>query len=327
MEIRQLQYFVEVARSKSFSRAAIALGIAQPALSRQVQQLENELTVPLFYRNGRGVSLTSAGELLFAHATDILGSVSAATSEVMALRGQPTGSAIVGVPPSIGRVLTLPLVQRLKERFPMVSVKIMEGFSGHILEWLLNGRIDVGIFYDDPMTHRFVLEPLAREWLYLIGPASNPDNLDDDTVPCDRLFSLPLIMPTRSHGLRLYLDSVAMRMKGNFRIELEVDALFSTLHAVREGMGYTVLPHVSLLNEGASDQFRFWRIVDPDLVRIVTMSTYGHRPDSVPTRQICRVVREEVRSLINAGHWQPVMPTPVPTGAGAEAEAEAEDER
>ncbi|MCF3934499.1 LysR family transcriptional regulator [Acuticoccus sp. M5D2P5] len=306
MEIRQLQYFVEVARSKSFSRAAVALGVAQPALSRQVQQLEAELTVPLFYRNGRGVSLTSAGELLLSHANEILSSVSRASSEVAALRGQPTGSAVIGVPPSVGRVLTLPLAQKLKQEFPMVSVKIVEGFSGHILEWLGNGRIDVGIFYDDPMTHRFVLEPLAREALYLIGPAEAHRDDTSETMQAASLFDLPLILPSRSHGLRLYLDDVALQFKRQFRIELEVDALFSMIHAVRDGMGYTILPQTAILNEPSSEAFRCWRLTDPDLVRVITMSTYGHRPDSVPTQQICRIVRQEVRGLIANGYWSSV---------------------
>lgn len=314
MEIRQLQYFVEVAHRRSFSRAAVTLGVAQPALSRQVQQLEAELTLPLFTRNGRGVSLTPAGELMLSRASDILAAVSAAARDVAALSGTPRGTAVIGVPPTVGRVLTLPLVYRLKARFPQVSVKIVEGFSGHIVEWLANGRIDVGLFYDDPLTHRFVLEPLVREPLYLIGPSDAARRFAGCTVSADELFDLPMILPSSAHGLRLYLDDVAVRLKRSLRVELEVDALFSMLRAVRDGMGFTILPRAAVLGEAGADALAAWRVVDPELVRTLSMSTHANRPEAIPTKTICAVVREEVKARVACGQWASVAGDPAASG-------------
>lgn len=306
MEVRQLHYFVEVARKGSFSRAALSLGMAQPALSRQVQQLEAELAIPLFYRNGRGVSLTSAGELLLSHATTILNSLSTAASEVAALRGQPTGTAVIGVPPTVGRVLTLPLARGLKQRYPLVSVRIVEGFSGHILEWLANGRIDVGLFYDDPMMHRFVLEPLVQEALCLIGPAEAGGKIEGDAVPAAKLGELPLILPSRPHGLRLYLDETAERLKLDLQVELEVDALFSMLQAVREGLGFTVLPRAAIFDDSVRSALSVWEIAEPALIRVLSMSTYVQRPTAIASRQVAGIVRDEVRSLMAEGYWKPL---------------------
>lgn len=305
MELRQLQYFSHVAANGSFSRAAIVLGVAQPALSRQIRQLETELDVALFYRNGRGVSLTAAGEMLLTSVEGILRDLQKATTEVTALKGVLSGSAVIGLPPSVGRVLTVPLAQRMRNQHPKLLLRIVEGFSGHIVEWLACGRIDVGLIYDDPALHRMVLEPLVEEVLHLIGPADRLAEIGSEAVPAKRLADLPLILPSRPHGLRLYLDAQATQLGITLNVGLEVDALSSMLQAVRAGLGFTVLPPVSLLDAWPNLRLISWPIIEPEFRRVLTLATHSQRPMAASTNQLVRIVRDQVLELCTLGHWNP----------------------
>src|SRR5436190_1299188 len=118
MNLKQLEYFVQVAELGSFSKAALALDIAQPALSRQVRALETELHQQLFLRNGRGVALTDAGKRLFDHSVAVLQLVSHAREDLGASRDEPVGRVTIGLPPSIGRQFTLPMKEL--SRYPLI---------------------------------------------------------------------------------------------------------------------------------------------------------------------------------------------------------------
>ncbi len=118
MNLKQLEYFVQVAELGSFSRAAVVLDIAQPALSRQVRSLETELNQQLFLRNGRGVALTEAGKRLFDHGVAVLQLVTHAREDLEASRDKPVGQVTIGLPPSFGHQLTLPLIDRFRKQLP-----------------------------------------------------------------------------------------------------------------------------------------------------------------------------------------------------------------
>ena len=127
MNLKQLEYFVRVAELGSFSKAAIILNIAQPALSRQVRLLETDLHATLLQRTGRGVVLTEAGKRLFDHSIGILQLVSRVREDIESSRGEPAGRIVVGLPPSTGRLLTLPLVEEFKRVLPKARLAIVEG--------------------------------------------------------------------------------------------------------------------------------------------------------------------------------------------------------
>jgi LysR family nitrogen assimilation transcriptional regulator len=150
MELKQLDYFLGVAESGSFSKAAIRLSVAQPILSRQIKLLESELGVELLYRNGRGVVVSEAGKVLETYARGVVGLVEKAQSEIGSLKAEPRGRVAIAMPPSIGWMLTGPLVVRCREAFPGILLHLAEGFSGHVAEWLSTGRVDIGVVYQAP---------------------------------------------------------------------------------------------------------------------------------------------------------------------------------
>src|SRR3546814_5167326 len=102
----------------------------QPVLSRQIKALEQELGIDLFYRNGRGIVLTEAGKILQDYSGSVLDTVTRATTEVSALRTAPRGTISIGMPPSVGSVLTVPLIQAFRQQFPNITMRVVEGFSG-----------------------------------------------------------------------------------------------------------------------------------------------------------------------------------------------------
>jgi LysR family nitrogen assimilation transcriptional regulator len=138
MDLKQLDYFVHVADASSFSKAAQLLSVAQPALSRQIRTLEVELRQTLFLRNGRGVTLTPPGVRLLAHARGILQQVERVRAELDESRNAPVGRVAVGVPPSVSRVLSGPLVAEFRARFPR-GHEHRRGLTVHILSGSRSG--------------------------------------------------------------------------------------------------------------------------------------------------------------------------------------------
>ena len=169
MNLKQLEYFVQVAELGSFSKAAVVLDIAQPALSRQVRSLETELHQQLFLRNGRGVTLTDPGKRLFDHSVAVLQLMAHAREDLGASRNEPVGRVTIGLPPSMGRQLTLPLIDRFKKELPAARLAIVEGLSTHIVEWVTTGRIDIGLVYNPEAQPGLEITPLLQEQLGLVG--------------------------------------------------------------------------------------------------------------------------------------------------------------
>ena len=171
MNLKQLEYFVQVAELGSFSKAAVALDVAQPALSRQVRALETEVRQQLFLRNGRGVALTDAGKRLFDHSVAVLQLITHAREDLGASRDEPVGRVTIGLPPSIGRQLTLPIIDRFKQELPVAKLAVVEGLSSHIVEWVTTGRVDVGLVYNPEAQAGLEIVPLLQEAMGLVSHA------------------------------------------------------------------------------------------------------------------------------------------------------------
>jgi LysR family nitrogen assimilation transcriptional regulator len=305
MDIKQLKVFSAAAEFGSFSRAAVALSIAQPALSRHVKALETELGVKLFYRNGRGIILTEAGKLLDQYAKGILESAARAASEIAALQSKPRGSVAIGMPPSVGSVLTVPLVQKFCAAYPQISMRIVEGFSGHVLEWLLTGKIDIAVLYNAPSMSNVLSEPLLRDELVLLGATKDPSKLPLGPVPAKKFAEIPMILPSRPHGLRLLLDQVLGKAGIIPMIVLEVEAMPSTLNLVELGIGYTILSYSTVHHLVKAGRIKCFPIVRPQLTRQLLLSTSSQRPMTMATRVMTKMVAAQVLELVRDGLWHP----------------------
>jgi LysR family nitrogen assimilation transcriptional regulator len=304
VDTKQLEVFAAVSAAGSLSKAALEMAVTQPLVTRQIRALEEELGVELFYRNGRGVVLTEAGQLLKAHADDILDRVRLARNAVSSLRASPKGRLVLGVPPSVGTVMTVPLVKKIKNEYPNVNLQVIEGFSGHCLEWLIAGRIDAAVLYNSPAHPSVLTEPLCDDELFLIGPSEPRDELAEDAIDLSVLARLPMILPSPPHGLRRLIDGVAAEHGIIPRVEMELEAMPSTLLLVEEGSGYTVLPYASVHVLVEAKRVRVWPF-RPSLTRKLILATSSQRPMSPILRPLIRTVRTEVRDIISTHVWKP----------------------
>ena len=305
MELRQLEYFIAIAEAGSFSRAAVRLSIAQPILSRQIKALEQELGAEFYYRTGRGIVLTEAGRLFEQHARGVLETTAGAKRAISALGSVPSGRVVIGMPPSVGAVLTAPIVKLFRAEFPRISLGVMEGFSGHVLEWLTTGRIDVAVLYNAPRSSVLVTEPLLSDELFLLGPANDPARAGSGPIKATRLAELPLILPSRPHGLRVLVDEFLSTIGVTPNVQVEIDAMQSTLSLVESGIGYTVLSYSCVHPLIEVGRIRAWSIVEPSMTRSLVVATATQRPLTKAARALVGFVRKQVDALVAEGRWTP----------------------
>ncbi len=257
MDFKQIQYFVQVAELGSFTRAASVLAVAQPALSRQVRALEVELRQPLFERNGRGVTLTDAGTRLLAHGRGILQQLQRARQDLQEQRGAASGLLSVGLPPSLSRSLTAPLVESFRQRFPRATLSVVEGLSTYTLEWLQQGRVDCAVVYNATPTPAIDLLPVLQEPLFLVSarprsvkPASQREAPLSPPLTLTQLAALPLVIPSRPHALRMRLETVLAQGGLKPRVELEIESVPAMLDLVQRHALHAVLSRNAVLSSG-----------------------------------------------------------------------------
>jgi LysR family nitrogen assimilation transcriptional regulator len=282
MDLKQLEYFVNVVDMGGFSRAGRVLGIAQPAISRQIRSLEVELRQNLLLRNGRGAEPTQAGKRLLEHARGILQQVDRARREVDETKDAPVGHVVVGLPPTVARHLTLPVVREFRQRYPGGSLSIVEGLSATIHEWLLVGRVDVGIVYNPFASPAVDVRPLVDEALCLIS--RRPKSRAARTLKLRELPLFPLIIPSRPHAIRMLVETQLAILGLRPKVVMEIDAVSAILELVAEGHGNAVLSPPALVGVEAARMLYARAIVQPRLLSKLALVTSAQRP-STPIQQ------------------------------------------
>lgn len=297
MHLRQLESFIRVAELGSFSKAARVLDIAQPALSRQVRQLETDLRETLLLRNGRGVALTPAGRRLFEHGVQILQQVAQARADLGAQRDAPVGQVTVGLPPSIGRRLTQPLIVGFRERLPRARVTIVEGLSRDIAELIASGRADLGLVYNPEPSAALEITPLLREPLCLVQPRPRGRKAPPPTVPLGELGAHALILPERHQSLRRLLESQALLAGVALDIACEVSSIPAIVDLVCARMGNAVLNASAVAASGRADELLVRRIVAPELPSVLCLAQSATKPPTPLTREARAMLTALVQAL------------------------------
>lgn len=291
-----------MARAGSFSRAASELYIAQPALSRQIAKLEEEIGVPLLSRHGRGVRLTAAGARLLERAEMITHMVSETGEQVRASADEERGHLAVGLPPTIGTLIGAELIREFRARWPRVALHMREGLSSSLQEWVLDKRVDLAVVYNQPLLDAFDVRPLFSEPMILIGPPG--------TGPARRsyqirdLADLPLILPGLPHSNRRLVEQAAIQHGIRLRIELEVDSVALTKQLVKAGVGYSTLTHVAIKEEIASGELVAHSIERPAIRSTVAITTLRESRPSRLVNAWSAMLEEKLRRLIKSEAWE-----------------------
>jgi LysR family transcriptional regulator, nitrogen assimilation regulatory protein len=307
MNLKQLETFVRVAEIGSFSKAALVLRTVQPALSRQVRQLEIDLHVTLLERTGRGVVLTDAGKLLFEHSVGILELVSRAREALDASRDEPLGRVVLGLPPSLGRTLTVPLVETFKREWPRATLAVVEGLSAHIAEWIATGRVDVGLLYNPDPHAALETEPLRKEALCLVSPAGSAGRKRGKTLPpaakLAELEGLPLVLPERLHAIRRLLETQAARAGVKLTVAWEISSVPAILALVRNGHGHAVLTREALGDDSNGAALVARPLADPEMAHTLFLATSATKRVTPLQRSVMLWLRQHL-SLAQAPEQQ-----------------------
>ena len=280
MELKQIESFVRVAELGSFTKAASALGMPQPLLSRHVRQLEVELHQNLLIRNGRGVSLTEAGTVMLEHGRGILHQVVLAQEELGSVRGALAGKVSIGLPPSLSKLVTVPLTLAFRKALPQAQLSLGEGFSVLMVESLRAGRLDMAVLYNPPPSPELEMTLLHEDALILIaGKKSSHSAVKlKPTMTLATLAELPLILPSRPNAFRLLIETEMLRVNCKPQIAIEIDGLNAILELVKEGLGYAVLPAYTLKNFANPQNFTTHRIERPKLNSQLMLVWSSKRP-------------------------------------------------
>jgi LysR family transcriptional regulator, nitrogen assimilation regulatory protein len=306
MDLKQLEYFRHVAELGSFTRAASFLSVVQPALSRQVRQLEVELGQNLFERNGRGVVLTDAGARLLEHTRGILTQVGRARQELEDQRNGDSGHFALGLPPSLGSSVTVPLVKAFALSLPNARLATVEGLSAYILEWLNVGRVDCALVYNATASTTVDLLPLLDDQLYLIAPlAASAVNgaAPRESITLSALADYPLIIPSRPHALRMSVENALASVDRKICVAHEIECIPAVIDLVRQGHGFGVLPMNAVKSTQWAGEVRALPIGNPPLTTSLSIATSAQRPRSPLMRKAIDVIRDIVRQEILSNQW------------------------
>ncbi|ARP82541.1 LysR family transcriptional regulator [Bordetella genomosp. 8] len=313
MELRQLRSFVRVVELSSMGRAALELGIATSTLSQQISQLESELATRLLQRRSTGVFPTEAGLDFWHQAQVILRQVD--TAAAVARQGRFSGQVSIGMATTTAAVLTVPLLSIMRERYPAIRVRIVEGLTAHLAALLNSRQLDLALLFEAYDPKRWSVTPLVDERLFVVARkdlAGLPPTLATArSVKVSQIGDLPLIMPGNSHALRDLMTASFNAEKLSPNVVLEIEGAHSLMRAVRAGLGATVQPGAvlsMLAPDGetmADDQLlRAIPIEDPSMRRRCLLASFSDDELS-PSALATRVTLVQLaRQLVQDGVWR-----------------------
>ena len=307
MDLKQLRTFRAVAELGSLSKAADRLRAAQPALSRHIKLLEHELRVELFVRNGRGMLLTSAGRLLLDRTAGLVRQIEQVRDDIQSASGRPSGRVILGLVPTVSAVLSGRLARRVVTDFPEISLRIVESYGGHLVEWLHRGEMDLAITYGPAVDLHLSVQLIGHEDIAVVGPPGSGLNKRKQ-VDLKWLVKQNLILPSLSHGLRALLEKAVAREKLTLNALIEADSYRAQISLMEEGLGYTLLPPSAIRAELAARRLEMAALVSPSVSRELILASPAAHPPSIATTALSTLIASEIERLSAEGLWKIKMP-------------------
>jgi LysR family nitrogen assimilation transcriptional regulator len=299
MDLLEIRYFLATAAAGSLSRAAVRLGVSQPALSRQIGGLEASLGRELFYRHGRGVTLTEAGQRFQAVAQGVMQQLTDVQEELSTGALDATGSVTLGIPPSLSASMGADLALRFAAEFPRARLRIREAFSAVLLEWTEAARVDLAVLYDARSSASLIATPLLLEDLFLIEPPAQ----DGSTPPTEPVSLVELsqrdcVLPGPENGLRRVVDAACAAEGVRPRVLTEVDCVAALKQLVERRVGPTVLPFGAVHREVREGKLRARPFRSASMQALLVIATPANRPVTPLVRAAVVMVQEEVERLV-----------------------------
>jgi DNA-binding transcriptional LysR family regulator len=302
VDLKQLTALVTVAEVGSVTKAARLLHLVQPAVTRQIRMLEEEIGAPLFDRTRQGMIPTAAGEVLVERARRALQELERARAEIRPDTEEVTGIATVGVLESVIDLVVQPLVVAVADRYPGIELRFLTAYSGHLQQWLDVGDVDLSLLYNMADTPSLAVIPLLQESLWVVAP---PDAglTPDEPMPWESVLAHPLVLPVAGHGLRALIDQARSSTSTEAHIAIETNSMHLQKKLVLAGYGWTVLPAAGVAGDVSGGLFSGAPLIEPDVSRAVVLGLQrGNRTPPAVKAVTTELVRL-VRALVRSGTW------------------------
>jgi LysR family nitrogen assimilation transcriptional regulator len=302
MDVKQLKALVTVAEVGSVTRAAELLRIVQPAVTRQIRALEDELGVPLFERTHHGMRPTAAGVNLADRARRALTELDRARAELAVAPGTVAGIVSVGLLESTAGLLSEPLVSAVLHDHPGIELRVLTAYSGHLQQWLDSGDLDLSLLYNLTNTPSLNVRPLVSEKLWVVAPASA--GLEASLpVTLAEAANHPLVMPAPGHGLRTLIDRAIAQVQAEVDITVQTNSMGLQKRLVQRGHGWTILPGAGIADDVAAGALSAAPLVEPEVWRSIVLGT--PRAGRVPpaAQAVARQLTRQVRIAARQGRW------------------------
>ena len=301
MDLRQLRYFVALATQQHYGKAAAVLHVTQPALSRQIRLLEDELGVQLFERHARGAAPTDEAHLLLERAVFLLRYAEQIKADLLARQSAPRGPVAIGLSPGLAQQLTVMLTQAVRQALPDVRLRFIEGFAPSLQDMLAQGQVDIALLVDPIDRSNVVSKPLLGEQICLIGTPDDP-RVGKTLMRIGDLAGVPLVMTGLvKSGVRLKLEDAAARAKIELVPVVEVETAEVARRLVLDGVGLTVHFAAAVKDDIEAGRLRAVPIEGLALHRAIARA--ADRPLSRATEAVigllCSVIEQHVRD----GQW------------------------
>jgi len=302
MDFKQLRALLTVAETGNVTRAAELLNIVQPAVSRQLRLLEEDVGAALFERGRQGMALTDAGRTLADYARRALDQLDRARAEIRPSQGEVGGIVTVGLLPSVCDLLSSALVHAVTDSHPGIRIRIAVGYAGHLQAWLENGEVDVALLYDPRQTPMMHVRPLLEESLWVVGLPQSGLREGREVTIAD-LADKPLVLPSAPHGLRSLVEHAFTLQGVPLNVIAETNAMSVQKSLVMGGHGFTILPTIAVVDDVANGLLAAAPLVAPALLRKIVMALPSARKTTASTRCVEAALASCMKDAVDRGDW------------------------
>jgi DNA-binding transcriptional LysR family regulator len=302
MDVKQLKALVTVVETGSVTRAAELLRLVQPAVTRQIRALEDELGVPLFDRTRHGMRPTAAGVSLADRARRALAELDRARAELAVTPGTVTGIVSVGLLESTAELLSGSLVSAVLNEHPGIELRVLTAYSGHLQQWLDTGDLDLSLLYNLAGTPSLNVQPLLSERLWVVAPTSA--GLSPGLpVTLAEAAARPLVMPAPGHGLRTLIDRAITQAQVDVDMPVQTNSMSLQKRLVQSGHGWTILPGAGIAGDVAAGTLSAAPLAEPEVWRSIVLGMPRARHITPAVQAVARQLARQVRSAARQGQW------------------------
>lgn len=303
MDFKQLRAFLTVADTGNVTRAAELLNLVQPAVSRQLRLLEEDLGTELFERERHGMVLNEHGKALLVYARRVMLELDRARAEIGSTRaGEVGGLVTVGLLPSTSDLLATALVSQVRERYPRIRVRIAMGYAGTLQQWIESGDIDIALLYGTERLPNVEARALLEEALWVVGPPSARLKASKP-VPLAQLAGKPLVLPSGPHGIRTLVEHACVVAKVQLSIAAETNAMSIQKSLVLGGHGWTILPPIACAEELARREVSAAPLSDPTIQRTIVLALPARRTIGRHVRVTADLLAGCAKRAVQEGRW------------------------